>query len=307
MSPAMMAFMTIVLTLGSAVLVLVGLRRSRRDVVIEERLAQFGHRVPTLEELELQQPFRERVLVPMLERVASIVGRFTPQTNLQRLQQRLIEAGSPGNLRATTFVGIRILAAVALAGLFLLIFLPAQVPVLYKVVFPLITGAIGYLLPNFWLSRRIAQRKKEITRALPDAIDLLSISVEAGLGFDQALSRVVEKWDNELTREFARMLSETRMGVSRRQAMRDLAERVNVDDLSVFISSLIQADQLGVSITQVLRVQSQQMRQRRRQRAEEQAHKAPIKMLFPMIFLIFPALYIVILGPAIPRIAEAFR
>lgn len=307
MSSSLMALMTIALTLASALLVVVGVRRARRDVVIEERLAQFGHRVPTLEELELQQPFRERVILPMLERLASVAGRFTPQANLQRLQQRLIEAGSPGNLRPTTFVGIRMLAALLLGGLFLILFLPASASPLLKLGFPILTGAIGFMLPNLWLSRRIAARKKEITRALPDAIDLLSISVEAGLGFDQALSRVVEKWDNALTREFGRMLSETRMGVSRRQAMRELAERVNVDDLSVFISSLIQADQLGVSITQVLRVQSHQMRQRRRQRAEEQAHKAPIKMLFPMIFLIFPALYIVILGPAIPRIFEAFR
>jgi tight adherence protein C len=302
-----MALMSISLTLASALLLVVGLRRSRRDMVIEERLAQFGHRVPTLEELELQLPFSERVLLPLLERIASLAARLTPQANLQRLQQRLVEAGSPGNLRATTFVGVRLVAALFLGAVFLVLFLPSTANPAYKLGLPVLTALIGFLLPNIWLGRRIAARKREITRALPDAIDLLSISVEAGLGFDQALSRVVEKWDNALTREFGRMLSETRMGKSRRQAMRELAERVNVDDLNVFIASLIQADQLGVSITQVLRAQSQQMRQRRRQRAEELAHKAPIKMLFPMIFLIFPALYIVILGPALPRIVEVFR
>jgi tight adherence protein C len=135
----------------------------------------------------------------------------------------------------------------------------------------------------------------------------LTISVEAGLGFDPALGRVVEKWDNALTRELGRMLSEMRMGSSRRDAMREVAMRVNVEDLNTFISAVVQADQLGVSISQVLRVQSKQMRQRRRQRAEEQAHKAPLKMLFPMIFLIFPSIYIVILGPAIPRIVSAFH
>jgi len=117
---------------------------------------------------------------------------------------------------------------------------------------------------------------------------------------------VVEKWDNELTREFGRMLSEIRMGQSRREALRDLAARTNVDDLNVFVSAVVQADQLGVSITQVLRVQSKQMRMRRRQRAEEQAHKAPVKMIFPMVFLIFPALYIVLLGPSVPIVWEAF-
>jgi tight adherence protein C len=163
------------------------------------------------------------------------------------------------------------------------------------------------MMPGIWLSRRTKQRKYEITRALPDAIDLLTISVEAGLGFDPALGRVVEKWDNALTRELGRMLSEMRMGASRRDAMRDVVARVNVDDLNTFMGAVIQADQLGVSISQVLRVQSKQMRQRRRQRAEEQAHKAPLKMLFPMVFLIFPTIYIVILGPAIPRLVESFR
>jgi tight adherence protein C len=180
-------------------------------------------------------------------------------------------------------------------------------PVQYRVGLPFVLAALGWIVPNAWLSRRISQRKRAIQRALPDAIDLLVISVEAGLGFDQALLRVVEKWDNELTREFARTLSEMRMGIPRRQALRDLARRVNVDDLNVFIASLVQADQLGVSISQVLRAQANQMRLRRRQRAQELAHKAPIKMIFPMVFLIFPALYVVILGPAIPRIVEAFR
>jgi tight adherence protein C len=168
--------------------------------------------------------------------------------------------------------------------------------------FPIVIAAVGYMVPGIWLSRKIKARRKEIQLALADVIDLLTISVEAGLGFDPAMQRVVEKWQNALTQEFGRMLSEMRIGKSRREAMKEMTKRCNVDDLNVFISSIIQADQLGVSITQVLRVQSQQMRMRRRQRAEEQAHKAPIKMLFPMVFLIFPALYIVILGPAVPQI-----
>jgi tight adherence protein C len=178
---------------------------------------------------------------------------------------------------------------------------------LLVIAFPSVIGLLGYMMPGIWISRRIKTRKTEITRALPDAIDLLTISVEAGLGFDPALARVVEKWDNGLTRELGRMLSEIRMGASRRDAMREAANRVNVDDLNTFISAVIQADQLGVSISQVLRIQSKQMRQKRRQRAEEQAHKAPLKMLFPMVFLIFPSIYIVILGPAIPTIISAFR
>ena len=141
---------------------------------------------------------------------------------------------------------------------------------------------------------------------MPDAIDLLTISVEAGLGFDPAIQRVAEKWDNELTREFRRLLQDMRVGKQRREALREVAIRCGVDDLRVFISSIVQADQLGVSITQVLRIQSQQMRIKRRQRAEELAHKAPIKMLFPMVFLIFPAMYVIILGPAIPQVFSTF-
>jgi tight adherence protein C len=165
---------------------------------------------------------------------------------------------------------------------------------------------LGYTIPGIWLNQRIRKRKKEIQRSLPDAIDLLTISVEAGLGFDPALARVAEKWDNELCREFRRLLQDMRIGKNRRDALREVSVRCGVDDLRVFISSIVQADQLGVSITQVLRVQSQQMRVRRRQRAEELAQKAPIKMLFPMVFLIFPAMYVIILGPAIPTVYNTF-
>lgn len=295
------------LALGSALFLLWGVRSYRRSVVVEERLAQFGRRAPTLDELELELPFRQRVLFPLLERIGQLLIRVTPGATLQRLEQRITEAGLSGSLRPLTFLGIRIVLAGALGAATILLVLPGQNSPLLRLVLPLVMGGLGWLLPNTWLSRRIAQRKRAIQRALPDAIDLLVISVEAGLGFDQALLRVVEKWDNELTREFARTLSELRMGIPRRQALRDLARRVNVDDLNVFIASIVQADQLGVSISQVLRAQANQMRLRRRQRAQELAHKAPIKMIFPMVFLIFPALYVVILGPAIPRIVEAFR
>ncbi|MFN3336623.1 MAG: type II secretion system F family protein [Thermomicrobium sp.] len=305
--PIMLVFISVVLALAGIVLILLGVREQRRQLVLEQRLAHFGHRVPSLDDLELQFPFRQRVLYPMLERLAQIVLRFTPGSSLERMERRLVEAGLAGSLRPVTFLGIRFGLALLLAGLSAFPMLSGNGPILYRLGMPLTLAVLGWVLPNTWLSRRVAQRKRAIQRALPDAIDLLVISVEAGLGFDQALLRVVEKWDNELTKEFARTLSEMRMGVPRRQALRDLAQRVNVDDLNVFIASLVQADQLGVSISQVLRAQANQMRLRRRQRAQELAHKAPIKMIFPMVFLIFPALYVVILGPAIPRIVEAFR
>jgi tight adherence protein C len=162
----------------------------------------------------------------------------------------------------------------------------------------------GFMMPNIWLSTKISARKGAITRALPDALDLLTISVEAGLGFDLALAKVVEKWNNALTMEFARVLTEMRVGKPRRESLRDMVARTEVGDVTAFVAAIIQADQLGVSISRVLQIQSEQMRIRRRQRAEEKAHQAPVKMTFPMVFLIFPALLIVILGPAIPRIME---
>jgi len=303
----MVVLLGVILGLIAIAVITVGVRGSSKEIVIEERLSQFGNRVPSLEEVELQLPFQERVLLPMLRSVSRRMSRFAPSQNVTRLRQQLLEAGAPKGLGTTEFTGLRFVVGGGLGLMFFLLFLVSRPGPLMMVGAPLAIALLGYIMPGIWLSRRIKTRKTEITRALPDAIDLLTISVEAGLGFDPALGRVVEKWDNALTREFGRMLSEMRMGSSRREAMRDVATRVNVDDLNTFISAVVQADQLGVSISQVLRVQSKQMRQRRRQRAEEQAHKAPLKMLFPMVFLIFPTIYIVILGPAVPTIVHALR
>jgi tight adherence protein C len=223
---------------------------------------------------------------------------------LEKLRQNLQEAGSPSRLGVNEFLGLRLVLGGGCGGCIFVLFALTGGSLTKLLLFPVAIAMMGYMVPGIWLSRKIKARRKEIQLALADVIDLLTISVEAGLGFDPAMQRVVEKWQNALTIEFGRMLSEMRIGKSRREAMKEMTKRCNVDDLNVFISSIIQADQLGVSITQILRVQSKQMRMRRRQRAEEQAHKAPIKMLFPMVFLIFPALYIVILGPAIPQILK---
>jgi tight adherence protein C len=291
---------------GSAgVLLYLGLRKPTSAVNIEERLAQFAERPMTLEELELSLPFRDRVFMPMLLNVSRKLARFTPRSNLEKLRRDLIEAGSPSKLGVTEFLGLRVVVALVLGGWMFLMFAISGSSLRNLIMLPTALAAIGYMIPGIWLNKKIQKRRKEVQLALADAIDLLTISVEAGLGFDPAMQRVVEKWNNPLTQEFGRMLSEMRIGKSRREAMRELAERNQVDDLRVFISSIIQADQLGVSITQVLRTQSKAMRIRRRQRAEELAHKAPIKMIFPMVLLIFPAMYVVILGPALPQILNS--
>src|SRR5438876_651567 len=181
-----------------------------------------------------------------------------------------------------------------------------QVDPFQMILIPGVGVVLGFLGPVFWLGRKIKKRQKSVLKILPDAIDLMTISVEAGLAFDGAMQRVADKWDNELAWEFSRAISEMRVGKSKRDALREIVARTAVPDLSTFVASIIQADQLGVSISKVLRVQSEQMRIRRRQRAEEQAHKAPILMMIPMVFLIFPATYIVILGPSVPKIMSAF-
>lgn len=296
----------ILLVLGSVALILMGTRGSKSSVKIEERLAQYVENPTSMEELELMLPFSERVLAPVILKVARSASRLTPRANVAKLKQNLLEAGSPSKIGASEFLGLRLVVGGVAGGAFFLMFAFTGAALGKLLLFPLVLGGIGYMIPGIWLSRKIKARKHNIQMALPDAIDLLTISVEAGLGFDPALQRVAEKWDNELTQEFRRMLTEIRMGKGRREALREMANRVNIDDLNVFIASVVQADQLGVSISQVLRVQSKQMRLRRRQRAEEKAHKAPIKMLFPMILLIFPAMYVVILGPAIPQIMGGF-
>ena len=306
MSALMM--MSGVVVLMATGLLLVGLGSRKRVVVnINERLSPFVERVDTLEERELQVPFSQRVIKPFIKRLALSLGNMTPASNTEKLRVKLSEAGNPSGIGTTEFMGLRFLMALALGGFAFLLFTLAQAGAMMALLIPICLMIFGFMLPNIWIDRKIKARKKEIQRALPDAIDLLTISVESGLGFDPALMRVAEKWDNSLSREFARALSEMRIGKTKREALREMGIRVGLDDLNTFISAVIQADTLGVAISQVLRIQSDAMRVKRRQRAEELAHKAPIKMLFPMVFLIFPALYVIILGPAVPRIVDAFK
>lgn len=305
MSPQLIG--AFVLLMGAG-LVLVGLSRRRSAASLEERLATFGDRTTmTLERQELQQPFTERVLKPLIKGWAVKIGSRSPAQAHEKTRLLLAQAGNPSGLGPAEFLGLKALVAIGLGGGSFALFTVTGMAPPMSVVMPATLGIFGYLLPGIWLKRQIKSRKKEITKTLPDAIDLLTISVESGLGFDPALMRVAEKWDNHLSREFARVLSEMRIGKSKREALREMSNRIGEDGLTTFVSSIIQADQLGVSITQVLRIQSEAMRVRRRQRAEELAQKAPIKMLFPMAFLIFPALYVVILGPSVPRLVDAFK
>ncbi|RME12831.1 MAG: type II secretion system F family protein [Ardenticatenia bacterium] len=274
---------------------------------VSERIARYGTRqVSSLQELELEEPFTERVLRPLIHSMAQAISRFTPQQVLENQRALLEAAGNPNNWTPADFLGVRGLAAIVLGALPGILLFLSGASFIRVIGFSVGFALLGFLLPGIWINRKIQDRRKQILKTLPDALDLMTISVEAGLGFDQAMSKVAEKWgDNELAKEFNRVITEIRLGKTRREALRDLAERTQVDEIRGFVAAVIQADQLGVSIAKVLRTQSEQMRIRRRQRAEEQAQQASIKMLFPLVFLIFPAIFIVLLGPAIPRIMDA--
>jgi len=292
----------VVVLIGAAVLVLVGLRSPEAKDPLQSRLAEFGsrERPVTLEEIEMSQPFSERVLLPLIRQVGQMTTRFTPEAALEATQHKLDLAGNPGNLDPKMFMAIRIIASVGLGFVLLLAFSFSPAPNWIQNLG--LTGlfvALGYFLPELWLSSKITRRQDEVVKALPDALDLLTVCVEAGLGFDAALGKLTEKWDNELALAFGRVLQEVRLGKTRREALRDMSYRLDVPDVTSFIAAVLQAEQLGVSMGKILRIQSDQMRIKRRQRAEQKAHQAPIKMLFPMALLIFPTIWLVLLGPAV--------
>jgi len=286
-------------------LIFLGLAGNAPVDPVQARLTQLGSmQAKNLEELELQQPFLERTLRPLASRLSGTVARVTSQSFSERTEKRLALAGHPGNLRVGDWLGIKAIGSLVGAGIFFALFGLLGKNLLAGVGLAGVGLLMGYTLPEFWLGGRVRKRQHLIILQIPDALDLLTISVRAGLGFDGALGKVVEKLKGPLTDEFRRGLAEIRVGKSRREALRDIIPRTEVPALTNFIGAIIQAEQLGVSISKVLQVQSEQLRIERRQRAEEQAAKAPIKMLFPLVGCIFPSLFIVILGPAIILIMQ---
>ncbi len=285
-------------------LVFIGIAQSQPVDPVQARLTQLGTmQARNLEELELQQPLFERTIRPLAQRLSGIAQRFTSATQAGRTEKRLAMAGHPGNMRTSDFLGLKVVAAIALAAIAFLVFGILAGGLLEGLLIAVAGAGVGYLAPEFWLGRQIRARQKQILVAIPDALDLLTISVRAGLGFDAALGKVTEKMQGPLPDEFRRALAEIRVGKTRRDALRDIVARTEVPAITNFIGAVIQAEQLGVSISKVLQVQSEQLRIDRRQRAEEQAAQAPIKMLFPLVGCIFPSLFIVILGPALILIA----
>jgi tight adherence protein C len=302
----------LVVIIGAIFAVVAGVKKSRSvvDDPLAARMAEYSQRgeAVSLEQIELSQPFSERILLPVMRRLGELSTRFTPQHVLEQTRLRLELAGNPGRMEASTFLVLHFVAAVFLGGVIVLISIFSKsfsLPM--KILMVVIFTVLGYFIPDLLLKSRIDSRQKQVRKAMPDALDLLTICVEAGLGFDAAMSKVHEKWDNELAMAFGRVIREIQLGKLRRDALRDMADRLGLAELTSFVAAVIQSEMLGVSMAKVLRIQSDQMRIRRRQFAEEQAHKAPIKMIFPMGILIFPSLMIVLLTPAALRLMGAMK
>ncbi len=286
---------------GGVMLIFIGLARTpstNTAEMVQQRLSVYGGEQPlTLEEVELQRPFSERFLRPSIERLGSLLSRSTPQKARQDLMNRLDLAGRPGNLTPEDFAAVRIVAAAVMAAIGLLLGLLLANPV-YLVVSLAIGAILGYYLPVLWLKQLVDARRSEIQKGLPDAMDLLVIAVDAGLGFDAALARVTDKYKNALSEEFAKVLREVSLGRPRQEAMDEMGRSSGVDDLHNFIQAVIQSEQFGTGIGKILRIQADEMRRKRRQRAQEKAAQATLKMMLPMVGCIFPTLWIVLLGPA---------
>jgi tight adherence protein C len=293
--PTLAAVAVLLIVFGAAT-------RPPKDAV-QQRLEQLVVKPRTLEEAELEQPFFERAVRPLVARLSRLSQRGGGLGMVERAEARLHQAGYPGGLRGADWMGVKVLASIVFAIIFTILFLALMgFPV--GIMFGIGGLAVGFLAPEFWLGRKIRARQLDMILQLPDALDLLTISVEAGLGFDAALAKVVEKMEGPLVNEFRQALAEIRMGRLRRDALRDVASRADAQPVTNFIGAIVQAEQLGVPIAKVLQIQSQQLRIERRQRAEEAAAKAPVKMLFPMVGCIFPTIFIVILGPAIVTVVR---
>jgi tight adherence protein C len=283
--------------------------------VIAERLAVFNQRPRSLEQIELEQPFSERVMRPFIRQLAEALNRFQQarQKNAkdqqvqvkgtEAIQRKLALAGNPYRWTPSDYLGIKVFAALVLGGVLFFMLTIGGNPG-YAFAFGAVGIAFGWFGPDLMLRSKTQARQKQIQRGLPDALDLLVISVEAGLGFDAAIQRLVDKRDDALSAEFARVLAEMRVGRARRDALKDMVARTQVPDLNNFVGAILQAEQLGVSVTKVLTVQADQMRTIRRQRAEEKAAQLQLKLIFPLAIFIFPALCVVIMGPIWPTMAN---
>lgn len=294
------------------VLLLVGLYRGSSKFAVEQRIEKLKEIEQATAKEELERPFVQRVLLPLGEAVAKLFRGYTPTEVSDRTQKKLVMAGLFPRVTAVQLQGLCWFSSVGCVVVVFIILVtmsnaPGGTGVLndpFNIAYLVISAFAGFILPQFVLSKRVNSRQSTILITLPYAIDLLTISVEAGMGFDAAVGYTMRKIKGPLAEEFAKTLNEIRLGKPRLEALEDLGNRTGVEDLKTFITAVVHASRLGSSITSTLRIQADSIRVRRRQRAQEQAMKAPVKMVFPLVFFIFPALFVVILGPALISIMQ---
>lgn len=302
MTPLMIA-LVIAIAVGALVYVFASASLEKADVRDSLRRLE-GYQIQDVRDQEMLAPMSERVVAPILEGLTGVAQHFTPQGYGEKIAQKLVHAGNPPNLNVDKILVMKLLGLVSvIVWLPVLIFIQFSGPLLLVGV--VVLWGASFLYPDVMVNRIIEDREKQISRKLPDILDLLVISVEAGLGFEQALDRTCTAVPGALSDEFRRMLHEIRIGATRADALRAMADRSNVPELRGFILAMLQADTFGVSISRLLRSQADEMRIKRRLRAQEKAQKAPVKMLFPLVFCIFPSIFVVILGPAMINISRA--
>ena len=303
----MLILIASVLVSISVLLCIVGFGLMRQPGDVQQRMELYsGARPVTVEERELAVPFGQRVVRPLVTKVLGLFSWLLPTKQIGGLQHRLQVAGNPSGLSVVDFIGVKGWTTIIMAGVFWFYIWATQTPMtLLMWAVAIVFVAVGFRLPDIWLSRQIANRQLALTNSLPDALDMMTIAVEAGLSFEQSIAEIVSRWNDELSKEFRRVLYEIGIGKPRREALENMSRRTEVPDLVSFVTAVNHSEELGTSLARVLNVQAQEMRIRRRQRAQEAANKVPIKILFPMVFLIFPAMFAVILGPAVPKLFEA--
>lgn len=306
---ALIIGVTLIAAVIAVIVYLVGSQADDKAVVRASLRQLEGYEVESVRDQELLVPLRDRAVLPVMNGLTGLGRRFTPVGYVDGVRRKFVHAGDPSSEAIDRFLAIRVITVALVPVAFIVVYLwnpiglsgLIQLAVFGLFAFALVAG------PDAMLNRRVEDRQHELRIKLPDILDLLTISVEAGLGFEQALDRTIAAVPGALSDEFARMLGEVRAGASRADAMRALEQRTNVPEVRSFVLAILQADTFGVSIGRVLRAQADEMRIKRRQLAQEQAQKAPVKMLIPMVFCIFPALFVVVIGPAIINIGDAFK
>jgi len=281
-----------------------------KKLSIRHRLEMLDDVVGKKEEVVLEDrkrlPFEKRVIEPIREKITETTRKITPKGTLSRIDEKLKAADYPLHMGVLSWIFLRCIFIVSFPALYFFFFMGNTDSLLMRVTVMLAAFLAGDLIPVYLLKSKIKERKIKMTQQLPDILDLLTVSVEAGLSFDGAMEKVATRGRNEMTREFGKAVKEIGIGKTRRRALTDMSKRCDLPDLQIFISSIIQAEQMGVSIGKILRIQADNIRVKRRQRAQETALKAPVKMLFPLILFIFPSLFIVLLGPAMIKMMEVF-